>query len=218
MYKGLNLESFIDLDSDWDNDDFEERYRNIQIDKPLNATLAFVYVDHTAGLSVMILACGYTDSKGMIHVYKREKFDQLINARRNSIADFEFEFLNDTSIAGDFDLEYYKPYAQEMFEHYNDNDMIYALRIAKELDGFRDDDFPDDILVHFFKKGRKPEGMWLRYESFDGGLIEGVLLNQPHQDMGINEGDKVRAYIYKENEDADYICFCDLDQDAFIVK
>ena len=23
MYKGLNLESFIDLDSDWDNDDFE---------------------------------------------------------------------------------------------------------------------------------------------------------------------------------------------------
>jgi hypothetical protein len=42
-------------------------------------------------------------------------------------------------------------------------------------------------------------------------IIERTLLNSPFQDFGVNEGDKVRFFPYKSNNDGKFILICNLD-------
>jgi hypothetical protein len=40
----------------------------------------------------------------------------------------------------------------------------------------RNEDYPDDILVHFIKEDLQAEGMWVRYESItEEGMIKGMI-------------------------------------------
>ena len=114
--------------------------------------------------------------------------------------------------ADDFDLEYYKDFA-EVVNHYSENEAIETLRSIKILDNSREKDYPDDIKVEFIKKGFKIEDMWVRYENIDEeGLIEGKLLNKPFQDLGIDAGDTVKVFPYRPNENEEWVLICDLNK------
>lgn len=114
-------------------------------------------------------------------------------------------------LPSDFDIEPFTSRALEIFKYYNDDENILVLRALPLLDELRDQVFPDDILVFFFKEGFGAEGMWVRYEDYDEDLdIHGRLLNQPNQDLGINCGDMVRFSLTKDENDK-VVCFCNLD-------
>ena len=91
------------------------------------------------------------------------------------------------------------------------DEKISDLRNLKILDEFRSEEFPDDILVFFFKEGCSAEGMWVRYEDTNEEKeIFGTLLSQPNQNMGINKGDRIKFNIIKAEGDS--FCCCDLDE------
>ena len=91
------------------------------------------------------------------------------------------------------------------------DDRLAELRSLKELDEFRSEEFPDDILVFFFKEGFSTEGMWVRYEDMNENKeIVGTLINNPNQNLGIKEGDRVK---FKLSEDyGGLACCCNLDE------
>ena len=92
-----------------------------------------------------------------------------------------------------------------------DDEKLSKLRSLEALDEFRNDEFPDDILVFFFKEGFSTEGMWVRYEDMnENNEIFGQLINNPNQNLGIKEGDRVK---FKLSEDyGGLACCCNLDE------
>lgn len=147
-------------------------------------------------------------------VYEREdNFENLSNSRFGAVKDFEFEYLENLKIPSDFDIEPFTSRAMEIFKYYNDDEKILVLRALPLLDELRDQEFPDDILVIFVKEGFGAEGMWVRYEDYDKEELDifGRLLNQPNQDLGINQGDMVKFSITKDEND-NVVCYCDLNE------
>ena len=170
------------------------------------------YVDHEAGLSFQTVAACLLEEDNLL-VYEREdNFENLSNSRFGAVKDFEFEYLENLMIPSDFDIEPFTSRAMEIFKLYNDDEKILVLRALPLLDELRDQEFPDDILVIFLKKGFGAEGMWVRYEDYDEEHdIIGRLLNQPNQDLGINAGDMIKFSFMKDNDDK-LFCYCDLDE------
>ena len=99
----------------------------------------------------------------------------------------------------------------EIFGLYNDDEKLFKLRKLELLDEVREVEYPDDIFVGFFKKGFGGEGMWVRCEDFENTDFYGILLNQPSQDLGVNEGDRVKFHLTRDEDDKIF-CFCDLDE------
>ena len=199
-------------DEDLDGDELFERIENFPLEDEINSLLVLPYVDHTAGLSFQtVAACLWNDDK--ILIYERaDGFTSLSNSRFGAVKDFEFEYLENLKLNAGFDFESYKSHAMDIFRHYNDDEKILVLRLLDMFDGLRDQEFPDDLLVIFFKEGFGAEGMWVRYEDFnDDHEIFGTLLNQPNQDLGINRGDTVKFDFTKDEEDK-VVCFCDLNE------
>lgn len=183
----------------------EELFKSIMIDESVNAILAIPYVDHEAGVSFMTIAIGTLDSEN-INIIKRESFASLSIFRRNDVRDMEFEYLENLNTNSDFDIGYYEEFSQMVY-HYSQNEAIEALRSIEEIDHLRNEDWPDDVLVHFIKDGLKAEGMWVRYEDItEEGLIAGKLLNTPYQDFGVKAGDDVEAFLSKNGEDIILVC------------
>ena len=93
------------------------------------------------------------------------------------------------------------------------DEAIEALRSITDIDHLRNEDYPDDILVHFIKEDLQAEGMWVRYESITPeGMIEGKLMNTPFQDFGVKAGDDVNVFHYKSNDMDELIIICDLNK------
>lgn len=183
----------------------EELFKSIMIDESVNAILAIPYVDHEAGVSFMTIAIGTLDSEN-INIIKRESFASLSIFRRNDVRDMEFEYLENLNTNSDFDIGYYEEFSQMVY-HYSQNEAIEALRSIEEIDHLRNEDWSDDVLVHFIKDGLKAEGMWVRYEDInEEGLIAGKLLNTPYQDFGVKAGDDVEAFLTKNGEDIILVC------------
>lgn len=189
----------------------DKKTNAIEVSDNLNAIFAFAYVDHTMGLSFVLLSTGHIDDND-VTILKREDLSNLHIFRKSDVMDSEFEYLENLSVNNDFDLEYYKDFI-DVFNESQENETVETLRSIDILDNSREPDYPDDVKVEFIKEGFKIEDMWVRYESIDEeGLIEGVLLNVPFQDLGIDAGDKVKIFPYRPNENEDWILICDLNK------
>ena len=189
-------------------ENFEEEFDRISIDRKVNAMFLFPFLDYDRGFSFLLVTTGLIDGDE-ITLYDRPNFDTFQVIRKDSLNDKEFFFLKDLFINNDFDIEYYVNYAIRQTESYRDNDEIEMLRFFEELDSCRNEDFPDDFLVYFFKEGLNPEGMWVRGMELKKDNILAKLLNQPSQDFGINAGDIVRVIVY-EDELGEISCIADL--------
>ena len=191
-------------------DEIQERLKSIEIDENINSIVAVPYINHTAGISFMILANSKAD-KSSIEIFKREDFSVMINCRKDKVDNCEFEYLDNLNVNRDFDPDDYSNLIESL-ENYRVNDDVELLRSLEILDNSREATFPDDIMVYFFKEGFDVEGMWVRYERIvEEPVIEGILLNTPNQDLGIKSGDKVKIFPYKPDEDEEVMVICNLD-------
>lgn len=198
-------------DEDLDDDELYERINNYPLEEEVNSMILLPYVDHTAGLSFQIVATGMLEGKNLTVYERGDDFTTLTNCRYSSVKETEFEYLDNLNLSGDIDIESYKNQAMEIFRLYNDDEKLFKLRKLELLDEVREPEYPDDIFVGFFKKGFGGEGMWVRCEDFENTDFYGILLNQPSQDIGVNEGDRVKFHLTRDEDDKIF-CFCDLDE------
>lgn len=182
------------------DEELMERLNSIKTSNDINSILAVPYIDHTAGISFLVLALSHWENNE-VDITKREDFSVWSIARMDNFLDSEFEYLKNLKINDDFELDYYSDYINQL-KSYDVNDEITALRYIELLDEFRHEQYPDDVEVVFIKEDLQMEKMWVRYEKIiDAPIIEGKLLNQPFQDFGVNAGDKVKIFPYKTDED-----------------
>ena len=207
---GQSIQLDIAAESNPDKD-IEEVLKSIRIPEKVNAILAIPYIDHEAGISFMSLAMAVLDGEN-VEIIKRESFGSLSLIRKNDIRDMEFEYLENLNANKDFDPGHYEEYSH-MLDTYSRDEAIEALRSITDIDHLRNEDYPDDILVHFIKEDLQAEGMWVRYESITPeGMIEGKLLNTPFQDFGVKAGDDVKVFPYKPEDMDELIIICDLNK------
>ena len=185
-----------------------EIIRAIDCDMEVNSTFVHAYIDHEAGMSFQVLTVGfYDDAANRIH--ERTDFKSMVNIRKDKFNNFDICVLEDDS---SFKEEYGEYVANH--DRFHTSEDLERIRNFKAIDSLRDDIFPDDIMVVFFKEGMQNEGMWVRLEKMDDELpiingeegefplLYGKLLNQPNQDLGVNIGDDVRVALirYEDGE------------------
>lgn len=85
------------------------------------------------------------------------------------------------------------------------NDNLRLIRSIKELDPFREDTYPDDIMVIFplpedsENEDSVMEGMWVRAEKYKEGVFYGTLMNTPNDErFNLKTGDEVRFIYYDD--------------------
>lgn len=200
-------EKLFNIDS-IDLENFEKEFESISVEKDVNAMLLFPYLDYTQGISFLLVTTGLIEDDKVI-LYNRPNFNTFQIIRKDTLKDKEFFYLKDLLINDDFDLEYYFNYAINQTETYRKNEDVEILRAFEEIDSCRNEDFPDDFLVYFFKEGLNPEGMWVRGIELKKDHILAELLNQPNQDFGINAGDIIKVIVYGD-ELGEISCIADL--------
>lgn len=230
--KLIHIDEIYGDDDQLDQDEFTRRMDNFDIGYDVNSALVFVYVHHEEGLSFLTVAPSLLEGKNLTVYERDDDFSVRLDNKWEAVADLEFEYLHNLNVNADFDIEEYKSKVKDD-SNLKVDEKISDLRNLNDLDDFRSEEYPDDILVFFFKEGCSAEGMWVRYE--DNGPapetynikiavemrvryedineeheIFGTLLNQPNQNMGVNKGDKVKFKIIKA--DGDSFCCCDLDE------
>ena len=183
-----------------------EIIKSIDCDMEVNSIFVYCYIDHHAGMSFEVITVGmYEDGRNRIH--ERTDFKSAIKFRKDIFDNFDVCVLEDDSY---FD-EKYGEYVRDHNKFYT-NPQLEKIRDLQVIDSIRDDMFPDDILVIFFKEGMQNEGMWVRLEKMDDDLplingeegefplFYGTLLNQPNQDLGVNMGDEVRVALIRYDD------------------
>jgi hypothetical protein len=77
------------------------------------------------------------------------------------------------------------------------NEELEKVRRLEFLHPLRAGNFPDDIrTIVGGAKNKEPEVVWVRTKRLmPDGTLEGVLLNQPYQKLGVNRGDLVRVRV-----------------------
>ncbi len=177
-----------------------ENYPNAE---KANCVLTYGYIDHDAGLTMEVLAAGFKDGDGFAF------FDTSVETRAfirvGAVIDDEFFFFDDA------DGGLSKKYAEKLdvLKHYEVSEEIEETRKMGFLDKSRHDFYPDDVMVYLTREGLNPEGCWVRIIGLGDHFIMGTLLNEPDQDFGYHEGEKVAFFVQKQ-EDESVILYTDM--------
>lgn len=191
-------------------DEKDEKIKAIEVPGDINAIFAGPYVDHDRGLSFVLLSTGTLDGDS-VSIMKRKDLSNLHIFTKANVSDSKFEYIENLKVNDGFDINHYRDFTDAFIQN-TTSEAMEALRSMDILDSSREPDYPDDIIVQFIREGFKIESMWVRYENIDDeGLIEGHLLNTPHQDLGIESGDIVKIFPYKLDDE--WIIVCDLNKD-----
>ena len=168
-----------------------------------NYILTYGYIDHTAGSTLEVLATAHKDDKGFTFAVGNTEISSKI--RIGSIMEDECFYFYDE------DGRLYDGYADkiDMLEHYSAGEEVERTRSMDFLDGSRNHEYPDDVLVYILKDGNSPEGCWVRIEDIAEHKIIGILLNEPDQDFGHHKGEKI-AFYAQETENDEYILCSDM--------
>lgn len=177
-----------------------ENYPNAE---KANCVLTYGYIDHDAGLTMEVLAAGFKDGDGFAF------FDTSIETRAfirvGAVIDDEFFFFDDV------DGGLSKKYAEKLdvLKHYEVSEEIEETRKMGFLDKSRHDFYPDDVMVYLTREGLNPEGCWVRIIGLGDHFIMGTLLNEPDQDFGYHDGEKIAFFVQKTENDQ-IICFSNM--------
>ena len=155
-----------------------------------NAILACGYIDHDAGITFEVLCLGEFDSNGQIHL-RRGNPKVSMKLRYDSI-DGIIVLLED-EIPPEFQDK-----VNMVREGYMVNESIMKARNSRVFDDFRHPQFPDDVLLIFYKQGLSTEGIWCRIEAEIGGRPAAVMMNEPNSDFGVHKGDLI-SFEWGEN-------------------
>lgn len=161
-----------------------------------NYILTYGYIDHTAGLTLEVLATAFRHDESFIFGVGNTEISSKIKI--GNVMDDECFYFDDE------DGKMYERYADkiEMLKIYDAGDEVEESRNMRFLDNSRSPEYPDDLLVYLMKDGNNPEGCRVRIEGLGEHNMIGTLLNEPDQDFGCHEGDKIPFYVqhkdYKE--------------------
>ncbi len=158
------------------NDDIKRRLN-------YDGMLCFGYIDYTSGLTLEVLSGASMDKDGI-------NIGDRIDETRLSIRIGGF---SDNCVFEDVSckelLDMHSDYIRKLLEIYEkDNDAV-AIREVEELDPYRNQDYPDDVQVYLYIKGKKAEIVWVRLYGLGDDEITGILLNEPGQDFGVHKCD-----------------------------
>lgn len=125
--------------------------------------------------------------------------------RAGSVIDDEFYVFDDN------DSSLSKKYSDklEVVKNYEAPEEVEESRKMTFLDKLRHEYYPDDVMVYLTREGLNPEGCWVRIIGLGDPFIMGTLLNEPDQDFGCHEGEKI-AFFVQKTEDGEIICFSDM--------
>ena len=169
-----------------------------------NCVLVYGYIDHSAGLSVEVLACGLCSENSKYRFYEPNTSVRT-HARIAAVESVHFSVL-----ANDYKLkDLYKDKLSVLSEYQVKND-IEQTRLMTFLDSCRNEYNIDDVLVHIIKPNYKVEACWVRIESLKNHSFIGTLLNEPYQDLGVHNGSLLEFRVEK-NTDNKYLCCCYLE-------
>ena len=128
----------------------------------------------------------------------------MLVMRRNSVAECEFVGLEEVNIV----CPEYDSLIKMVRDSYDtDNNAKEEMRGMDFLDGFRNDDFPDDVAVVIYRDELRPEQVWIRCCDLSKEKMYGILLNEPNQNYGVHKGDKVRFLPIKKADDLLLVAF-----------
>lgn len=167
-----------------------------------NGVLAYGYVDHQAGLTYEILTCAKLTDEGLTSY----SGDNTISAkyRSASVKDCDLFIVKDCK---GFEFRHLDKIAKIKIG-YKYSDGVEITRGLSVLDGCRNSEFPDDILVMLLHGGRRPEGCWVRCEGIKNGQLVGMLLTEPDADFGVHVGDMIQFTVVDRNEN--YMCIAEV--------
>lgn len=177
-----------------------EGYPNIE---NANCMLVYGYIDCEAGLTLEVIATGIEHGNDFKFFAPSDDTRSFI--RIGGIEDEDFALLDDS------DNSLSKRYAKklEMLTSYAVDEEIEKTRDMNFLDGSRHPHYPDDVQVYLIKDGFKPEVCWARIIGLGEHCIMGALLNEPNQNFGYHQGEKI-AFFIQETEDKKIICYSDM--------
>ena len=160
-----------------------------------NYILTYGYIDHSAGLTLEVLAAAFKNDEGFLFDLGNTEISSKISI--GSVMDDECFYFDDE------DGKLYKRYVDkiEMLKSYTVGDEVEKSRNMRFLDASRSPEYPDDLLVYLLKDGNELEGCWVRIEGLGEHNMIGTLLNEPKQDFDCHAGDKIEFYVHQKDDE-----------------
>jgi len=109
-----------------------------------------------------------------------------------------FESLSKQNVitkATEQEIQQYNLIVPDYLKIYN-KPKLEVFREEKLFHEFRAPGYPDDVMILLPPfDGRQPEQVWLRVEEYtpENKMVEGILLNQPNQNFGVNKNERIIA-------------------------
>ena len=176
-----------------------------------NGILTYGYYDREAGLTLEVLGAAHVEGESAR--FEDSSKDTRSFIRIGAVAEDDFLFFADE------DGKLAERYADkiEMLHHYDADEEVEKTREMSFLDGCRHEEYIDDVMVFLVKDGLKPEGCWARIIGLGDHFFMATLLNEPDQDFGYHEGEKI-AFFVQETDDKKVICISDMNPNAKITE
>ena len=166
--------------------------------------LTYGYIDHRAGMTLEVLAAARLGPSGDF-AFSRRKPEGALKIRIGSLLE---EDCCGFDAAGEEEL--YGLYREEVdaLECYQVSEAVEDSRKMGFLDASRNPEYPDDVAVYLMRDGLQPEGCWVRIEDLDAEDHElvGTLLNEPDQDFGCHQGEKISFYAQQGEKETWVLC------------
>ena len=162
--------------------------------------LVYGYIDHEAGLTLEVLAPAGRDKEYWRFTDGNDEIRSFI--RMEAVAEEEFTLINNED--GRLSARYAKKL--EMLKVYDVSKEIEKSRTFGFLDGCRDPQYIDDVLVTLTEDGLKPEACWARIIGLSEHRIRAKLLNEPDQDFTIHQGENFAFYVHQDEETGEISC------------
>ena len=162
--------------------------------------LVYGYIDHEAGLTLEVLAPAGRSKERWRFTDGNNEIRSFI--RMEAVVEEEFTRINNE------DGRLSARYAQklEMLKVYDVSKEIEKSRTFGFLDGCRDPQYIDDVLVILTEGGLKPEACWARIIGLSEHRIRAKLLNEPDQDFTIHQGEDFDFYVHQDDETGEISC------------
>lgn len=172
-------------------------------EKRADCFLTYGYVDEQFGLTLEVLAAGHKEDDSFVFYPSPTKTRSFIRAETIMEEEF-FPFEDET---GDFAKRFRKQL--EVVKTYDASEEIEETRKMDFLDAHRHPIFVDDVMVYLMRDRLQPEGCWTHIVGLAEHCIIGVLLNEPNQNFGFHEGDRIAFFVDKA-ADGNYVCFSNM--------
>jgi len=166
-----------------------------------NNLFGYVYIDHTAGVTLEVVKLFDVENGEIIYKDSPSDKSTRIIARLEGIINSEEIQLLPNELIEELHLEvpeYLASYEKPELDEFRLDDSFHE---------FRGDGFPDDVQILLPPiKGFQPELIWGRVEKHENDQLTCQLLNQPHQDFGIQIYDLLHVSIQTIEGDKYLVC------------